>query len=284
MSLSFLIAKYVDDLARNEPVNVGVIVFDEQRAVARFQGEALDKGTFDFRRMGKKIGAPRTFKSWVDYWRRALDDPSALGVEASSVSEVIETLLRMRQENFFLQHGGTILADASDATLEETRDRLYERLVAPPHEHRQPAVEAVEPEAPARAPLGQRSMTVLDRAGAPIHDASRFKRNFPLTVTIGGVDDTEEVSYAVMNGTWHYVQEVAFDPEDGRRTRRDAHLAALVIESGKVGKESMFLYEGDRVTAETKHLLAVLNAVAPAVDVTDEDRAAELLRTQLRLD
>jgi hypothetical protein len=77
-------------------------------------------------------------------------------------------------------------------------------------------------------------MDTLAAAGAPVEDKTRFRENASIALNNGGVEDTEEVSFAVMNGRWHYLQEVAFDPGNAAQSRREAHHAALIIDNASL--------------------------------------------------
>lgn len=73
-----LLARYTDDLTRNEPVNVGVVAYDGSRALARLDGEDPQTGEIDLRRVRQRITGSRTYRAWVGYWRRLLAEPGSL--------------------------------------------------------------------------------------------------------------------------------------------------------------------------------------------------------------
>lgn len=283
---TYLIAKYVDDLARNEPVNVGIILFEDGRRMARFVGEDAD-GDIDLRRLRGMEGR-RTFKSWIRYWRKALANPTVLSrnVDADASDQVVaDGLVALRRSNFFVEHGGAIVLDTSEETTEATLQRLYDRLVAQRQPAASQAVTDQQPAAVERAPtLRERSISALSRAGAPIEDAARFREKVEVPVTIAGAPDTEELSFGVLNGRWHYLQQVAFDARNISETRAEAHRWALLIANSSVRDDAVFLYDGQAVEERTAYLVDILQRVAPAVDVSSEDDAASRLRSQLNLE
>lgn len=64
---NYWIAQYVEDLFRNEPRNVGVIVRAGDQLAARFLGEGEDQ-TIDGRKL-KVFAYADVYRQWVKYWR-----------------------------------------------------------------------------------------------------------------------------------------------------------------------------------------------------------------------
>ncbi len=80
MTTRVLLAKYIRDPRRWEPVNVGVIVVRGDEARARFVGER-EAGGVDGRTTRHIVGDTEVFAEWVRYWRGAL----AAGSDGASV-------------------------------------------------------------------------------------------------------------------------------------------------------------------------------------------------------
>lgn len=269
--ITYFIAKYVDDLTRNEPDNVGVLVCDGERIVARFDGEN-EAEHIDLRKVRHRITGSHAYRAWVHYWREAIKDPAAIGAEASTATDLMEQLVESASRDFYLEHGGTILFDADERTLEEIARELYERVVR-------------EPDPPSPMRLQEKSREALAAAGAPTEDPNRFRKQFIVELDVDGTSVEHEVSYAVMNGTWHYLQEVPFDPGKPRVSRKEASHCAFLFEHADWGKEdSLILYDGSDLSAHSTRLLKMLEGFAPVVDVDRRDEAAEKLHTSLKLD
>lgn len=269
--ITYFIAKYVDDLARNEPDNVGIIATDGEQIAARFDGEN-DAGNIDLRKVRHRITGSHAYKGWVHYWRAAISDPSAVGADCSAPTDVLRYLAEAASGDFYIEPGGTILLDAEDRDLTETARELYEKLVR-------------EPDPPSPLSLQEKSRQALAAAGAPMEDEHRFRKQFIVELDVDGVSVEHEVSYAVMNGEWHYLQEVPFDPGKPRVSRKEASHCAFLFEHAHWNKDdSLILYDGSDLSEHSQGLLKMLNSFAPVVDVDRLDDAAEVLHTSLKLD
>jgi hypothetical protein len=270
--ITYFIAKYVDDLARNEPDNVGVVVFDGESIVARFDGED-DAEHIDLRKVRHRISGSHAYRAWVHYWREAIKNPTSVGgQESDTPADILQQLVESASRDFYLELGGTILLDADERSLEDTARELYERVVR-------------EPDPPSPMSLQEKSRQALAAAGAPMEDAHRFKKQFTVELDLDGVRVDHEVSYAVMNGTWHYLQEMPFDPGKPRVSRKEASHCAFLFEHAHWAREdSLILYDSTDLSAHSTGLLKMLEGFAPVVDVDRTDDAAEILHTSLKLD
>lgn len=271
--IRYLIAKYVDNLARNEPINVGVVVYDGSEALARFDGEN-DEGRMDLRRVRHRVTGSASYKSWVTYWRAALADPSILDRGLRDVGQgdhrAIERLLALPSRDFYLEKGGAILLDVAAPTLRETLDDLFRRLVR-------------QPDPPAPQSLQDKSKQALAAAGVRLDDGARFMEGVPIKLNVRGAPMQEEVSYVVVNGEARYLQEMPFDPNSERRTRKEAaHCAFLVEHAGWDHDHVAFLYDAEDLGTGYR-VLELLKQFAPTVNVNDTDRAAEILHRHLAL-
>src|SRR5271167_122134 len=186
--IRYLLVRYTDDLTRNEPINVGVIVYDGTHALARFDGEDPKTQAIDLRRIRHRITGSQTYRSWVAYWRRALAEPAALAPQLAGAAPgdpaVIEFLLGLGGDEFSLVPGGEILFDAEERSLEATLQELYERVVRAP-----------DPDAPAS--LRDKSEHALRLAGVELDNAERFRERPTITLSVEKETRQQEVSYGV---------------------------------------------------------------------------------------
>ena len=139
--LRYAVAKYVPDLFRQEPRNVGVIVVDDAgRAVMRMVGQRPD-GKLDLRsaRDVREDGA--AYAEWFAHWERTLKG------HRGPVEALIEELVDDSGNAFPVWDGGDYIPD-EDETLESVADGLYARLV----KHAGMETEGVEMAAPRAAP------------------------------------------------------------------------------------------------------------------------------------
>ena len=265
----YLIAKYVPDLARNEPTNVGVIVYDGTRVLARFEGESEEDRRIDLRRVRHRIPSSRAYQQWVSYWRRALTEPTILDKTlegtAGGDATVIDRLLDLPARDFYLEHGGTVLLDADEPSLDEMLRELYERLVRSKEE-------------PAEMSLHEKSVETFRGAGVPVDDAHAFILHPPVTLSIRGIEVEDEFSFAVRNGRLHYVQEVSFDSTSAKRTRKEVSHALLLLDNLPHEESAIAVFDSEDLVGATKPFVEVLKSVGPVVDVRDPAPAAEHVR------
>jgi len=114
----WFIAKYMPDLQRREPRNVGVVLFFGDRMLSRFLGEdPLDPGKIDGRSIRHKVGSPTNYRDWVHFWR----------VAAASGPEQI--IARRPADNYYLERAGQQLAGGATDP-EALLSRLFSQLVA----------------------------------------------------------------------------------------------------------------------------------------------------------
>jgi hypothetical protein len=280
--IRYLLARYTDDLTRNEPINVGVIVYDGTRALARFDGEDPRTQTIDLRRVRHRITGSNTYRAWVAYWRRGLTEPAVLAPQLAGAQPgdpaVIEFLLGLGGDEFSLIRGGEIVFDGDERSLEATLRDLYERLVRAP-----------EPDAPPS--LRDKSEQAMRLAGVPLDDADRFRTRPKIPLNVEGHMQEQEVSYGVLNGRWHYLQEASFDPRSERVSSKEAHHVAFIFEhatdternGGLEHDAKVVLYDGTDLVENTRGLLELITPFAQTIDVSAPKNAAEPLGRALAL-
>lgn len=118
MAQRWLIAKYVRDLRRREPRNVGIILFSGDRVLARFLAEdPAEAEKIDGRAIRHQFGSPTNYRAWVHYWRSA----------AGSTPEAA-LLARAQTDNYYLERGGQLMA-GPEFRAEELLDKLYSELI-----------------------------------------------------------------------------------------------------------------------------------------------------------
>lgn len=118
MASWWYVCKYVDDLLRDEPRNLGVIVQNESEVVSRFVGERPD-GVIDGRRV-PWVRSADTYRLWVRHWRSVATSSDGLSGQE-----------RRSADNYFLSpRMETLFGSDTKLTLDELADTLFARLVA----------------------------------------------------------------------------------------------------------------------------------------------------------
>lgn len=117
--VKYVVAKYIPDLLRNEPRNIGVVVESNSDVAARFIGEDGD-GHLDLRRVkGGPFHDPQLYAEWHAYWRSLLEDPG---------EDLFDQLIKANEASFSIWRGGEVHSETSLA-LQTVADDLYGRLV-----------------------------------------------------------------------------------------------------------------------------------------------------------
>lgn len=192
MSLRWLVAKYIPDQMRGEPVNVGIVLIARDRVLARFVGER--GGLIDGRSVRRSgVRVVETYRAWVEYWRDLIDTEGSGAVEA---------LLRpVPGASYFMSMGGERVVGSDVETPEDMLRTLFSRLV-------EPVSTAPEPESAARV-----SEKVLRQLA--IYDA--VTPNFEMRVR-GKGDKTYPVRFDFRfdNGAANLMRRVTLASDDSR--------------------------------------------------------------------
>jgi hypothetical protein len=116
MNATWLVAKYMDDLRRREPKNVGVILLSDHGSLSRFKGEKTD-GEIDGRKIN--VGSVENYKAWVEHWKRTLREGG----------DRMRLLTAGTPGNYSLEFGGERLLGNADLNSAAFLDLLYRQLV-----------------------------------------------------------------------------------------------------------------------------------------------------------
>jgi hypothetical protein len=118
---TWAVAKWVPDPERNEPINIGVMLWADGQVHYRFRAQT-DEETVDGRRFGLVHGQrPDTdlYKRWFEFW-----------THAAGRGRGLDHLARRRGgDAFFLEPAGAALAPLAEAEAGAMLDDLYRRLV-----------------------------------------------------------------------------------------------------------------------------------------------------------
>jgi hypothetical protein len=130
----FLIAKYVPDLRRMEPRNVGVIVWSEGETRARFSGEKVNGHVTVSPPSHLQIQSKRAYRQWIEYWRAILSKPVLVDNHGKAIdrkdSSFLGLVMGKSKQQYYLVDGGEFLEKVDPTKLDEVADELYADLVA----------------------------------------------------------------------------------------------------------------------------------------------------------
>jgi hypothetical protein len=129
----FVVAKYIRDLHRLEPVNIGVIVWIDGCVSARFLGE--ETGVDKPARIPKRLMVRdlKTYRRWLQYWRDEMERSSLRGANACvsrESPEFLDALMRVASKRqFVLVDGGFLAGKIDRGDISEVVDDLFAGLV-----------------------------------------------------------------------------------------------------------------------------------------------------------
>lgn len=258
----YLVAKYISDLQRMEPRNVGVVLWSSGRVFAKFIAEkADDPGKVDGRTVPGFVGSTTAYKQWVEFWRTELGKGSQRDFSETRLDHLKEA----SRGNFMLAEGGLILDDIQPTSLAELTDDLFQRLV-----------ETNNPEEPKDPVLEQVANYWIKELG--LTNDGNFRSRYQILCPIAAtVEERFEFSHAYMaNGLQRLYQRVPL-------TRKRSHLRRTVHDSAwmfeKVVQHGIIPHDQAvaLVYATNEHIrdpeirwsLDVLNSVARVANLAD---------------
>lgn len=205
MNAQFLLAKYVPEVHRMEPRNVGVVVWYRGRAEGRFIDERSAPFLLD----------PVDYREHVDEWKSMVAQGRIDGRGGESVSidspEFLAALRRTSHEQYFFVDAGFLTEKISVRELPHVADFLYSDLVDTSHVR--------------QAPRGDTFDVACKRLLSDSGLASRVVKGFQVQCDVYGVRKPLKFSYGAgddmrPNGV---LQRVTLDRE------ASVHDAALKI-------------------------------------------------------
>jgi hypothetical protein len=180
----FLIAKYIRDLHRLEPRNIGVIVWLDGNIAARFLGEK--NGTIE------SIVAPRylrvqnqaMYRQWIEYWRYQISQPSLSlngngNMVGKSSPHFLDALRKCSKQQFILLEGGFLMGKHQKGEIQDIVDDLFVNLVEDEF-----ISEKKEEESESLAHLKKTINQAFDDSG--IRRSRDFSHNMPWLCSIEG--------------------------------------------------------------------------------------------------
>ena len=254
----WLIAKYIPDMRRREPFNIGVILCHENGVRWRFLAQKAD-GSVDGRKL-RWAGSAANYKAWLTFWEHEFRNG---GVERA--------LARVNDSNYFLEIGGERVIGADDMDADSMLDDLYTALV-----------EA----SPDRDTLSitRLSDTVLNRLGI----REQVVTNFRYTVDVANdVRDEIAFDYRYDNGAINLMHRVQLSAAD-ERSWEAAHSAAWAFQ--QAAQHPVDKGRNQRVIAFVRarkddvnlgRQLGLLRSHANVIDVLDEELAVAQLNQLL---
>jgi hypothetical protein len=235
----YLVARYIRDLTRMEPRNIGVFLFaDDGRVLARFLGER--NGALDLRVVRSQVTHTQAYRQWIEYWRFLMR-------ERPGNDQLAEQILASSKGNYQVGEGDMVF--------------LPVEIAQDPHSLLEHLFQLLVTEFPNEVEQAEDVVTLAARCEEIIQE---FKlRETPhwaeapvVPVRIGGAAQHFRPSYAWRNGQEIFFQRVAINSGRLERTQKDVTSAAYLFEKLRL----------DRPASQTKALVKMADMTPQMLD------------------
>ena len=270
MSARYWVAKYISDVFRDEPRNVGVFVQIGDVISARFLGET-DPGIVDRRKL-KSVSYPDVYHQWVTYWRKQISKLS------------IESVVGANTTSYRVVEGGTV-TETGDDSPEQITSYLYALLVEGGFSEAVAQEEETETERP--VDLEIEIVTELKTLRILADGDDLFLPRHPIrrNIIIPGQHYNAHKPALVQENGICYVMEVIDLTSSKKKNSRDrAGWVASMFRDIKLAKDTaqtiglVRVTEQDRENEYVKNGLSLLSAEASIVNWLETLERQEFLR------
>lgn len=262
----YFLAKYIPDMHRFEPRNIGVVIWSPFGIEARFLAENLSRpGDVDGRSIPDWVTSHNAYRQWVRYWREAL---SAYSIEPLRAGELIpasspafmEALRETAQGNFVLTEAGAVMDQVGESDLPAVANQLFAQLVQ----------EASSPDEPKDRSFEERCDELLARTQLKSH--RHFQDRYPVKCTVRGVEEEYVFSHALANGAIDYLFQRFPIPKTKGRIQKSRDAMAWILES---------LTNAQLITADKAVL--IVDATPEQQNQTEVEKTIRLLGSMSRI-
>ena len=277
----YLLAQHTPDTLRQEPRNIGIILWTEGRISAHFLAERHDAPNgVDSRKIPHFISIrnANTYIQWVKHWRYLLRQetitPVNGGIEITAQSpEFLQALQGYGGESYSLIDGGYFLDEVTADNIEDAAAELFDTLVKVETEM-DAELEISQPR------LNQTVKRLFDRSGLSRHP--NFLQSYPVYCRINssvgsGNGDLEEIkfSYAFGNGTPQFLYQNVPLPRQSADLNRSVRSTAWMFEQVLTNnildpnhcRALVYFTEQRSTDTETKKAIKTLASLVTVVNV-----------------
>jgi hypothetical protein len=276
-SVRYLVARYIPDLLRYEPRNIGVVVWTDHGIAGRFLGER--EGRIDLRRIPDYVNNRQMYRQWIGFWRLALQRP-ALSPLTGGISvplgapEFLDALCTFSRSQYQLVEGGMIFDSTLNEPLDEIIDDLYYQLVRSDDEPRDATLEEI-------------CDRLIDTTGMRRHPL--YLPQYSLQYVLdNGESDPLRFSYALVNGTPKLLYQRVPLRGSGSSLLRIVHDVAWQFErvsdmpQAKNASMAALVYlHRDEEDDSIRSALGILRSRSRVIDVSRQEEAVEQVQADM---
>jgi hypothetical protein len=259
----YLVAKYIPDLSRMEPRNIGIVLWAAQKSYCRFlpASEAANI-----------VRDMSVYTRWIDFWTLLVREGTVNLPRERSVSvaspEYLTALKRTQKENYALDDGGEVMSPIKPGKGQEVADFLFQQLVAST-----PAKDGGHEESLATA-----AGALLEKAG--VTERSDFYRSHEIECDYNGIAEPLRFHYYLGNGApeavLHRAKITSSVSVNSTAWMFDRLSAAYPAAKRGVIVNTADVEAGERTT---RAFLSVLDRLATTIDLASEKTALARLRS-----
>jgi hypothetical protein len=262
----YLVAKYVSDVFRNEPVNIGVLTWIDGKVGWKFLGQKEDN-SINGRAAGLygKIKSLPNYKQWVESWVFHLQEPilrDKQRVIPNESPEFLDILATHSGQSYILETGGQLMEDVPPDEVALVTDHLFRTLVWTPDE-KEPSKSADE----WRDELLRDANVAVD---------PNVKRDEPVELKLRGKPFRPRFNIYIGNGTPQVLAQMVPLTANGRTAQNSARavefLFERVLEQRLLPQEKCvsFVYTKDENDDLIQESLDELALVSTVIDITKD--------------
>lgn len=255
--------KYLPDLRRREPRNVGLVLATPEGWLTKFVGEAPD-GEIKGNRV-KGHSDLEVYKTWVSYFRRKAE---------LQRWEDVERLQRLRRSNYFSEVGGEIY-DREGKSWRAILDVMFAELV-------QDQVDRMD-----QVSISSREY-ILSQARSALAIANvQYEEKVEVPARFGNRMSTVPFEFRYTNGVTHLMDTVNIHGRNAASRARELRARIVAAREARPGKDQnpidffTFYIAGDNESERVDEVLMPLEAESFAIEVSNvgnaADRVAELV-------
>jgi len=201
---TYLIAKYIPDLSRMEPRNIGVVAWANGDLAARFIGQKTQQASeVDGRSIPSFVTDSYAYRQWIGFWVEETSGKTICDLRSGKEfsAEEPDCLMALKEtgrDNFILEDGGFLLDELpAGETVSDLANYLFETLVSQETHLLTFAKDAA---------LQEASERILTRSGLP--ETKGFISDYRIKRKVGKFEDELKFSHAFMNGSLSLFQKV----------------------------------------------------------------------------